>query len=133
MTLSVFPESFNADNQVGFQLKYHHKGIDGSVLWASLGTTIESPETWRRLLKYKSEVVEIGVFIVDNSMNRPLEIDGKPVGINFHVSSTAQGNNWDMRQALAAAPKSYTVCVYPLNISHELILYSRIASLKPIG
>lgn len=92
------------------QLKYYHRRIDGSDLWVSLGATINSPATWRRLLQYKPEIVEIGVFPADPPTDI-IEENGKPIRVAFYISHTSKGDkdNGFVNEWLDPAPNTYVV------------------------
>ena len=92
------------------QLKYYHRRIDGSDLWVSLEATINSPATWRRLLQYKPEIVEIGIFPPDPPTDI-IEENGKPIRVAFYISHTSKGDkdNGFVNEWLDPAPNTYVV------------------------
>jgi len=126
LALSVFQTSIDEEKEAFIQLKTYYKRSDGSLVWASLATMANSPETWRLLRRHKSdsEIIEIGVFL--NTDNTPVSIkkvmveddaeptmkeNGKSIAINFFVANNSQGNLWDFRESVEETPESYTVRV----------------------
>ena len=125
LALSVFRMSIDEEKESLIQLKNHHKLIDGSLVWASLGTMANSPDIWRLLRQHKdkSEIIEIGVFL--NSVELPasnkdvmglkddseaiVRLNGKPMAMRFFIAKNSQGSQWDLKETVEETPGSYAV------------------------
>ena len=92
LALSLFQKDIDVDSGVIINLKYPYKWVDGSVIWASLGTAIDSSETWNRLLQHKSEIVEIGVFIGYES-TMPVKSELKRIRMGFFIAQSNSGDS----------------------------------------
>jgi len=126
LALSVFRMSIDEEKESFIQLKNHHKLIDGSFVWASLGTMANSPDAWRLLRQHKekSEIIEIGVFLdsaelpasnkevmgnLEDDPEATVKLNGKPIAMRFFIAKNSQGTLWDLRETVNETPGSYAV------------------------
>jgi len=126
LALSVFRMSIDEEQEPFIQLKNHHKLIDGSLVWASLGTMANSPDAWRLLRQHKnkSEIIEIGVFLNPDELpasnkevmgdlkddpEAAMRLDGKPIAMRFFIAKNTQGSQWDFKETVEETPGSYMV------------------------